>query len=231
MNYWIFYIIFLVLLVVLCIVFKVKVHFKSFLKKGFWARRGPYGTRCYHGPQGAGKTMGISTFIYDNKDKIFLFSNVDFKEPIQYIKFDGFEGLVQVKKDLDNNVYDIGKKQIVIVFDELFTELTKGSRLNTEILDFLAQLRKRKILFLTTCQSWADLPLQFRRLCRYSIRCKMVGIPFITSFHLLIVEDAENMKWDELQQDFVAPVCWTDLYKTRKCVADLYDTNQRITKT
>lgn len=220
----------IVLIIILCIVFKVRIHFKSFFKRGYYAKRGPYGCRNYSGVQGSGKTTSLATFIYDNKDKIFLFSNVDFKEPIKYVKINGFEGLIQVKKDLDNNTYDIGNKQVVICFDELFTELTKGSRLNTEILDFLCQLRKRKIIFLTTCQSWPDLPLQFRRLCRYNIKCKMISIPFITSFHLNEVQDAENMRWDEIAQDFVAPTCWTDLYKTRRIVGDLFDTNQRITK-
>lgn len=230
MGYWVFVIVFLVLLIILAIIFKVKIHLKSFFKKGYWARRGPYGTRVYSGPQGCGKTTALATFIYDNRDKIFLFSNVKFNEPIKSIFFNGFEELIEIKKGLDDGIYEIGKKQIVIVFDELFTELTKGSKLNTEVLDFLCQLRKRKILFLTTCQSWPDLPLQFRRLARYNIKCKMLSIPFVTSFQWLEVQDAENMHWDEIQQDFVAPTCWTDLYHTRKIIGTIFDTNQRITK-
>lgn len=220
--------IFFICIIVLCILFKVRIHIKSFFKRGYLAKRGPYGTRVYSGVQGSGKTTSLATFIYDNRNKIFLFSNVDFRDPIQYIKFNGFEGLIEMKNRIDSDYYDIGNKQIVIVFDELFTELTRGSKLSTEVLDFLCQLRKRKILFLTTCQSWNDLPIQFRRLCRYNIKCKLIPLG-ITSIHFNEVQDAENMKWDEIAQDFVAPTCWTDLYKTRKVVGNLFDTNQRIT--
>ena len=97
MNNSIWFIVFIVLIIILCIVFKIRVHFKSFFKKGYYAKRGPYGTRVYSGPQGCGKTTSLATFIFDNRNKIFLFSNVDFKKPIEYVKFDGFEGLVEIK--------------------------------------------------------------------------------------------------------------------------------------
>ena len=227
MSIW--WIILLGLCIFLLIYYKVKIHIKSFFKRGFLAKRGPYGTRVYSGAQGKGKTLGCASYIYDNRDKIYLFSNVRFNDTIQYTYFTGFSGIIDIKNQLDAGL-DTQGRQVVILFDELFTELTKGSKLNTEILDFLCQLRKRKIIFLTTCQSWADVPLQFRRLVRYLFKVNIITIPFICSIHLITVQDAENMRWDEQQQDFVAPTCWTDVYKCRKEVARIYDTNQRITK-
>lgn len=228
MTIW--YIVLLGVLIFLCIYYKVKIHFKSFFKRGFIAKRGPYGTRVYSGAQGKGKTLGCASFIYDNKDNIYLFSNVRFNtDMINYTYFSGFDGIIDIKNQLDDGL-DTKGKQVVILFDELFTELTKGSKLTTDILDFLCQLRKRKIIFLTTCQSWADVPLQFRRLVRYLFKVNIITIPFVCSLHLITVQDAENMHWDDKEQDFIAPTCWTDLYKCRKEVARIYDTNQRITK-
>lgn len=118
-------------------------------------------------------------------------------------------------------------KQLIIVYDEIFTELQKKSVLNKEILDFLCQMRKRKIIFLTTCQEWAELPLSYRRFCRYEIDCNMV--PFLW-FGILIKQfkDAENMKWSNDDQEFMAPLQETTITKCRRKIADSYDTFLRI---
>lgn len=91
-------------------------------------------------------------------------------------------------------------------------------------------MRKRKIIFLTTCQYWAELPITYRRFCRYQIDCNM--IPFLwTGVLIKTFHDAELMKWSNDDQDFIAPITETTFTKCRRKIANSYDTFLRISST
>lgn len=250
-------------LVILLIIFifwkfnhKVKIKYKTFLKKGFAPRRGNFGVYCYDGKQGKGKTYSIVEYLIDNKNDITIFCNIANITNINYFHFTGFNELLKLKKIIDYNykdyedlkafIYEQFKdenrtiqlfellkdcyengKQIVFVYDEIFTEFEKKSKLDKDVIDFLCQMRKRKIIFLTTAQEWAEIPLTFRRFCRYEIRCNMINF---LGIGLLFKEfnDAENMKWSDEQQEHVAPLLETTLTHCRKEIANSYDTFLRI---
>lgn len=219
-------------ILIYCIKNKVHIKWRTFFSKGFRPIRGDFGLFTYCGAQGKGKTYSLVEYLIDNSKHIKVYSNIsgiDNVEDITY--FTGFTGLIDIKHQLDSGKIKVPeKKQLVIVFDEVFTELQKGDKLSKEVLDFLCQMRKRKIIFLTTCQYWAELPITYRRFCRYQIDCNMFPILWsgvlIKTFH-----DAENMKWDNDEQDFVAPVTETTFTKCRKIVSDSYDTFLRISST
>ena len=225
----IFYIIMFILLV-LAIMWKVqnkvKIKYKTFLYRGFAPKRGDFGVYTYDGKQGKGKTYSIVEYLIDNRDNIEIFCNISDIKNINYTFFTGFDGLIKLKHMLDNNEIKTDK-QIVFVYDEIFTELQKNSKLNKEVIDFLCQMRKRKIIFLTTAQEWAEIPLTFRRFCRYEIKCSMInffGIGLLfKEFH-----DAENMKWSDEDQEHIAPLIETTLTKCRKYIANSYNTYLRI---
>ena len=178
-------------------------------------------------PHGKGKTYSLVEYLIDNSPKIKVFSNItDISNVEDITYFRGFKQLIQIKIDLDSGKIKTDK-QLVIVFDEVFTEIMKGDKLSKEVLDFLCQMRKRKIIFLTTCQEWAELPLTYRRFCRYQIDCNMV--PFLwTGFLIKTFKDAENMKWSNDEQEHVAPIVETTITKCRKFIAESYDTFLRI---
>lgn len=88
-------------------------------------------------------------------------------------------------------------------------------------------MRKRKIIFLTTAQEWAEIPLTFRRFCRYEIKCNMLNI-FGIGILIKRFGDAENMKWSDEEQEHVCPLNETTITHCRKFVADSYDTYLRI---
>ena len=145
---------------------------------------------------------------------------------INYTFFTGFAGLIKLKHMLDNNEIKTDK-QIVFVYDEIFTELQKNSKLNKEVIDFLCQMRKRQIIFLTTAQEWAEIPLTFRRFCRYEIKCNMINF-FGLGYLIKEFHDAENMKWSDEDQEHIAPLVETTLTKCRKYIANSYNTYLRI---
>lgn len=238
----IFLIIFGVVLIVLCFYKKVKIKWKTFKGKGFRPKRGPFGLYCYCGKQGTGKTYSLVEYLIDNNNKIQVFSNITGINNVDNITyFQGFNELKELKDKIDmaeyfkrdwiifhNKKIQLQKnKQLIFVYDEVFTELQKGSRIGKDIIDFLCQMRKRQIIFLTTCQEWAELPLTWRRFCRFQIDCKM--IPFLkTGFLLKTFKDAENMKWSNDEQEHIAPLVETTITKCRQFIAKSYDTRLRI---
>lgn len=229
---------FIIILVVIAIPlllwkFKIKIHFKSFLSKGFKPKRSGFGTYCFTGKQGTGKTNALVSYLYDNKDKIFVFSNIHSINikglGIRY--FTGLQGLNNIKDildDVNNELWsEIGSKQVIFVYDELFQELIRGSRVDKRTMDFLSQMRKRHIIFLTTCQDWGELPLTYRKMCRYQIDCSIIPLIF-TGLIIRRYRDAENMKWDDQEQDFVAPLVKTEVEHTRLSVVKSFDTLEKI---
>lgn len=249
----------IVVIFLLCKKNKVKIKWKTLKSKTFRPVRGIWGLFVYNGKQGMGKTYSIAEYLYDNAKSITVFCNINDITSINYLYFKGFKELLMLKDVIDykyisyedlklfcinlgfdeargdtiaNLIIDmkLHKKQLVFVYDEIFTELIKGSKLSKPVIDFLCQMRKRQIIFLTTCQEWAELPLSFRRFCRFEIDCKM--IPFLwTGFLVKTFKDAENMKWSNEDQEHIAPLVETTITKTRKIVADSYDTFLRISST
>jgi len=222
------FIVLIFLLIIFCFVYKIKIKWHTFLYKGFLPVRGNFGVYCFCGKQGTGKTYSVVEYLLDNKKDIEVYCNISGIKNINYHYFTGFKELIELKNDLDNGTLDYdSNKQLVFVYDEIFTELQKKSQINKEVMDFLCQMRKRKIIFLTTAQEWAEIPLTFRRFCRYEIDTHMYNFGL---FGILLknFKDAENMKWSDLDQEFVAPLVSNTITKTRKYISESYDTFLRI---
>lgn len=193
----------------------VKIKFKSFLKKGFRPNRGVFGVYCYCGKQGSGKTYSVVEYLRQNKNKK-IYANISSLKDINYTYFNGFDELLNLRSEHD----------CIIFYDEIFTALTKSTKINKEVLDFLSQMRKRKIIFLTTAQEWLEIPMTLRRYCRYQIDCSMRTI-FI-GILIKHMYDAEQMKWSQLDNEYVAPLISTTISKCNVVVANSYDTFEQI---
>lgn len=224
-------VIIIALIVVLSLKFKVKIKLKTFFKRGFAPKRGDFGLYVYDGKQGKGKTYSLVEYLIDNRNSIEVFCNIKDIKNIDYYFYTGFDELMNIKEGLDDDslVYD-KEKQLVIVYDEIFTELQKHSKINKDVIDFLCQMRKRKIIFLTTAQEWAEIPLTFRRFCRYEIKCNMINF-FGIGILIKRFGDAENMKWSDEEQEHICPIVETTITKCRKFIANSYNTFLRISST
>lgn len=215
----IFMFIILLILFIIYLIFvrKIKIKFKTFLKKGFRVARGKFGVYCYCGKQGSGKTYSVVEFLRENSN-MPIYANIKTIKDVDYTYFEGFEELLKLKDKTD----------CIIVYDEIFTALTKSSRMSTEVLSFLSQMRKRRIIFLTTAQEWLEINITLRRYCRYQIECSMNN--FFGLFGILVKSfyDAEQMKWDNLANEYVAPIISTTISKANLKVANSYDTFEQI---
>lgn len=211
----------LIILLIICVVYCWKNHvrfkIRTFFKKGFKPDRGKFGVYCYCGKQGSGKTYSVVEYLrYVPKNKK-IYANISSLNGINYTYFNGFDELLKLRNESD----------CVIVYDEIFTALTRTSRINTDVLDFLSQMRKRKIIFLTTAQEWLEINITLRRYCRYQIDCKMRNI-YVTGILVKTFRDAERMKWDNLENDYIAPILETTISKCNVEVANAYDTREEI---
>lgn len=212
------YIIFaIVFIIALLIRFRhTKIKWKTFFRKGFAPRRGKFGVYCYCGKQGSGKTYSAVEFILQNKD-VPIYSNVSTIKGVKYTYFNGFDQLLELRDKTD----------CIIFYDEIFTALTKSSKMSTEVLDFLSQMRKRRIIFITTAQEWLEISMTLRRYCRFQIECNMrniLGLGILTKH----CYDAEQMKWSQEDNEYVAPLVETTISKCNVKIANSYDTFEQI---
>lgn len=195
---------------------KIRIKIKTFFKRGFAPKRGKFGIYCYCGKQGSGKTYSAVEYLLENKDKR-IYSNITSIKGVKYTPIGGFDDLLKLRNETD----------CIIVFDEIFTALTRTSRMTTEVLDFLSQMRKRRIIFITTAQEWLEINMTLRRYCRYQIDCRMINFfglgVLIKTFH-----DAEHMKWSKDDNEYVAPLLETSISKCNIEVANSYDTFEQI---
>lgn len=206
---------------------KLRIDIHSFLRKGFKRfNDNQYGCYCFCGRQGTGKTYSCVHFI----DEFF-------NKPISedYILITNILSLSKSRKAIYlQDIYDIisfvnknNNKKYVIFYDEIFTCVDKSGTLSKEIRSFLSQMRKRKLIFITTAQVWYEINLTMRRYIRYEIDCSMHSI-FNQCFLLNSFNDAENSKWDEEVQDMTAPRLFLKLRKGNKKIIDMYDTFETI---
>lgn len=195
---------------------KVKIKWKTFFHKGFYKSAKPYGVYCYCGKQGKGKTYSVVEFLLNNSD-YKIYANISSIEGIDYTYFSGFDELLKLRDEHD----------CIIVFDEIFTALTKTSKMNTDVLDFLSQMRKRRIIFITTAQEWLEINITLRRYCRYQIDCNMFSI---FGYPILIkhLKDAEQMTWSQIDNEYIAPLIETTISHGMKSVINAYDTFEQI---
>lgn len=115
----------------------------------------------------------------------------------------------------------------IIFYDELFTLLEKG-KLNKSILTFISQLRKRSIYLVTTVQEWLDINVTFRRYVRFQIDCSMFNFLGLFAVSVNVIHDGYKMHWDNLLNEYDAPIIRTTFKKCSKVIADSYDTFEVI---
>lgn len=212
-----YYLLIIVFIIAILIRFRhTKIKWKTFFKKGFAPRRGKFGVYCYCGKQGSGKTYSAVEFILQNKN-VPIYSNVSSIKGVKYTYFNGFDQLLELRDKTD----------CIIFYDEIFTALTKSSKMSKEVLDFLSQMRKRRIIFITTAQEWLEINITLRRYCRYQVECGMrniLGLGIITKH----CYDAEQLKWSNEENEYIAPLVETTIAKCNVKIANSYDTFEQI---
>lgn len=211
----------------------LSIDWKSLYRKGFKKIDNAFGLFCYCGKQGHGKTYSAVKFCIEQKLKnnSTIITNVkSFNVFSDTIYIDDITELISYVLDyLDNWGDEENPPPIIIFFDEIFTILEKQTRINKEILSFISQLRKRKIIFVTTAQEWLEINVTFRRYVRFQIDCNMISLPILhTAFLINAINDGEQLKWDSEANEYVAPRIATNFSKGNLSIIESYDTFETI---
>ena len=225
-------IILIIILLYIKISYKLSIDSKSFFRKGFRKIDNQFGLFAYCGKQGHGKTYSAIKFCIDRKlqTNCKIITNVQSFTTFSDTVFitDITELIKYVLDYCDKLNYD-EQPNILIFFDEIFTVLEKQTRINKEILSFISQLRKRKIIFVTTAQEWLEVNITFRRYVRFQIDCNMLSIPIIKTAVLInSINDGETIHWDKDQNEYVADRISTKISKGNLAVIESYDTFETI---
>lgn len=198
-----------------------KVKLNTFFKKGVRVFRSRFGVYIYDGKQGTGKTASAISFIFENMSQERpVYANMTSIKGIDYTYFNGLEGLLKLQ--------ELNVQHCIIFYDEIFSLLTKQTKLTEDVLSFLSQMRKRDIIFITTCQEWLELPITLRRYCRYQIKCSIKTPPFLSSLSFKQINDAEQMKYDKEQNEYIAPLVTNTISKLTYFILNSYDTLETI---
>lgn len=184
------------------------------------------------GKQGKGKTYSAIKFCINRKldTNCKIITNVtSFKCFSDTVFITDIGDLIQYVLNYCDDLAPNEQPNIIIFFDEIFTILEKNKSINREIRSFISQLRKRKIILVTTAQEWLELNMTFRRYCRFQIDCNMISLPITKkAFIINKIYDAEQMKWSNEENEYIAPIIQTNLAKGNISVVESYDTFETI---
>ena len=186
-----------------------------------------FGLYCYTGKQGTGKTYSAVNFLIKNK---ILHNYVIITNVTSFNVFPDTIYMTNINEIIDFMVeHESDENKYILFFDEIFTVLEKKTAINKKILSFISQLRKREIIFVTTAQEWSEINITFRRYVRFQVSCNMFALPIgKIAFLINKVNDGDGIKWDNDQQDWIAPTIATNFMKGNQSVIDSYDTFETI---
>lgn len=228
----IFLILFAITFYYLKFVMHLSIDWKSLYRKGFKKIDNAFGLFCYTGKQGHGKTYSAVKFCIDRKlayNSVIITNVKSFNVFSDTVYIESITELINYVLNYCENLKEGETPNIIVFFDEIFTILEKGTRINKEILSFISQLRKRKIIFVTTAQEWLEINVTFRRYVRYQVDCNMISLPILhTAFVINSINDGEQLKWDNEANEYVAPRIATNFSKGNLSIIQSYDTFETI---
>ena len=211
---------------------KLSIDFKSLYRKGFKKIDNQFGLFAYCGKQGKGKTYSAVKFCIDRKlaTNCIIYTNVtSFNIFSDTVFITNIDELIDTVINYCDSLSPDEQPNIIIFFDEIFTVLEKNVKISKKILSFISQLRKRKIILITTAQEWLEINVTFRRYVRFQIDCNMISLPISnTAFIINTVNDGEQLKWSNEDNEYIAPRISTKISKGNLSVIESYDTFETI---
>lgn len=213
----------LVIIVITLVSNKTSIDIVSFFKPSLPLDRGKFGIYCFTGKQGTGKTYSTVKFIVDNYGSgtnAKIYSNITI-DGLKYKRIKSTEDLLKLRY----------VKNAVIIYDEIFTLLSDKSipkQIRGELMEFMTQQRKMGNIMITTAQEWLELPMTYRRFVRIQIDCSTRPLGRFGGILIERYYDATQMKWSDIDNEYIAPIISTKISKYQKRIMIKYDTFERV---
>lgn len=199
---------------------KISIDWESIPQKTIPLDRGLFGVYCFDGKQGSGKTYALTKYIKKHAKGKKIYSNMTFYgidyEPIT---------------DLDQLFSLRDEENIFVIYDEILNLLNDKKipkDIRDELSEFLSQQRKMKNILLTTTQEWLNVPIEFRRFVRIQIIVQTFPLGRFGGILKEEYRDASLMKWDQLENEYVAPRMSMKYSKYEKRFMVAYNTYERV---
>lgn len=196
---------------------RITIDWRSILSKTLPLDRGLFGVYCFTGHQGSGKTYALNKYIRKHAHGRKIYSNITL-DGIEY------EPITSIQ-----HLYSLADQEhIFIIYDEIFSLMSKSKKDKEMLEQFLPQMRKVKNIFLTTAQYWLELDVTFRRFVRIQVECQTRPLGRFGGILIETYNDAEQMKWDNLENEYVSPRIAKKISKYEKRYMETYDTYERV---
>lgn len=194
---------------------KVKIDYKSFLRRGIKSVDDDFFIRLITGYQGSGKTyLNIKLLHEEEKDNRIIRTNIkSYKDKNKIIEY--FDDLNDILDDTDDN--------ITYAIDELSKKYTKDSKQDFKFYSWLQQSRKHKRHVYLITQEYIQVPMWLRGIANTIYTTSKVPILPIYKTSLGTPVLTENFEWS-IDEYLVI------YYKRTKSIASLYDTFESINK-
>lgn len=180
----------------------------------------PVGMIVYKGLQGSGKSLSETKDAFEIKESFpncKVFSNM----LLYGIKYTFIRNTADLREALE---YKNGANGVLIVLDEAQTIFNKKNGVPLEVMAQFCQNRKNRRLILMTTQIWEDLDVMLRKQIKTVVNCNCIfGKIQVNTYH-----DGENLSYDKLKGEYVAPKRFTKVFKHNKKYYDRYDTFEVI---
>lgn len=211
-----------ILIFILLFINKIYIDFRSFLAKTLPLDRGVFGVYCFEGKQGSGKTYALTKYLIRNGTNKTIYSNMTLKN-IDYKPIRDLKHLLSLRDE----------QNVFIVYDEILNLLNDRSiprDIRDELFEFLTQQRKMKNILFTTTQEWLSIPIEFRRFVRIQIICTTIPLGKFGGILRQEFCDAYQMKWSQIDNEYIAPRISLKFSKYEKRIMLSYDTYERVRK-
>lgn len=208
------------IVIILLALNKIYIDWGSILSKTIPLDTGLFGVYCFTGKQGSGKTYSLTKYVKKHHRGEKIYSNMTIKG-IKYTPIKSVDHLLSLRDE----------KNLFIIYDEILSLLEDKQipkPMRKKLMIFLSQQRKMGNILMTTAQEWLEIPVTFRRFVRIQVECKTR--PLGRWGGILVEEyfDAYQMKWDQMENEYVAPRIRKKYSKYEKRFMLAYDTYERI---
>lgn len=196
---------------------RTRIDLPSFFHPTLPLHRGIFGVYCFTGHQGTGKTYSLNKYVRKHAGDRVIYSNMQL-DNLDYQPIRSIEHLYSLA-DQEN---------IIIIYDEIFSLMSKSKKDRDMLEQFLPQMRKAKNIFLTTAQYWLELDITFRRFVRIQVECSTRPLGRLGGILIERYYDTTQIAWDNLANEYVSPLMTAKISKYERRYMETYDTFQKV---
>lgn len=201
-------------------IFKTRIEFDSFFKKGLEKCDDRFGVYFVTGRQGSGKTYYAVKLLLAQDKKLCnkVYTNVHSLRNKDYN--------INYFKKIDE-LYTNTEEYCIFLIDEISRKYVKNSRTDTQFYAWLNQSRKRKRIVIMITQEWRELPMWIRRPAKFMLSThKNIFSRF--GIYTTVLGDAENLVFNKDEGEYECPPIKKIIYKRNKKISEMYDTFEAI---